>query len=132
MMGGRILIVEDDEELQELYAAMLAGMDCQITRAYDGAQALQRLEETDPDLVILDVLLDEMMGDELFLHMKKDRRYADVPIIIASVLSRERCQHLLDIDSRTRYLRKPFRKARLVAVVQKGLAGGEGEEWDGE
>ena len=127
-MPKRILIVEDDEELQELYAAMLVDLDCQITRAYDGGQGLDKLKESDPDLVILDMLLDEVMGDEFFVAMKQDPKYAEVPVVVASVLSPERCQHLLNMDPKTIYLRKPFGKAQLEDVIQRGLADGDKEE----
>jgi CheY-like chemotaxis protein len=118
----KILIVEDDEELQELYATMLSGIDCRIVRAYDGEEALEKLEEGTPDLIILDILLDEMMGDEVFARVKADPLYLDIPIVVASVLAPERCRHLLDMDPRTEFLRKPFRRDDLVAVVQRGLA----------
>ena len=120
-MTKSILIVEDDRELQDLYAAMLTGSDCRITRAYDGGDGLNRLREAKPDVIILDMLLDEMMGDEFFKTMRADPAYADVPVIIASVLSLERCQHLLELDPSVIYLRKPFRKAQLLAVVQRML-----------
>lgn len=121
-MSGQILIVEDDEELQELYADMLEGVDCQIIRAFDGLEALKRLEETIPDVMVLDIILDEMMGDELFEHIKQRPQYAGIPIIIVSVLPIEQCQHLLEIDPRTVFLRKPFRRRQLVDAVEKSCA----------
>jgi CheY-like chemotaxis protein len=121
-MGHLVLVVEDDEEIQEFYALMLEEIDCQILRAYDGLEALDRLEEVLPDLIVLDILLDEMMGDQFLAEMRKDPRYADIPVVIASVLSRERCHDLLDQDLRTVYLRKPFGKGDLLAAVRAGLA----------
>lgn len=120
-MAPTVMIVEDDEELQEIYALMLEGTDCQILRAYDGVEALEKLEEVTPDLVVLDILMEEMMGDELFLAMKEQPRWADVPVVFASVLPRERCQALLDRDPRTIYLRKPFRREDLLGAVWAGL-----------
>jgi CheY-like chemotaxis protein len=121
-MTEHILIVEDDEELQELYATMLKDLDCRIVRAYDGGEGLEKLRESGPDLIVLDILLDEVMGDTFFEQVKQEPLYRDTPIIIASVLSAERCQHLLDMDPRTIFLRKPFRREDLVRAVQKGLA----------
>jgi CheY-like chemotaxis protein len=121
-MIAHILIVEDDRELQELYATFLGSIDWQIERAYDGQEALEKLKERAPDLVILDILLDEMMGDTLFVKMKESPLYQDTPIIVASVLSLERCQHLIDMDPRTIFLRKPFRREDLVRAVKEGLA----------
>jgi CheY-like chemotaxis protein len=118
-MNGRILIVEDDEELQELYLTMLEEIDCQILQAYDGKEALELLEKGLPDVIVLDIILDEMMGDELFMRIKQEPRYAEVPILIVSVLPVEQCQHLLNMDPDTVFLRKPFRRGQLVDAVEK-------------
>jgi twitching motility two-component system response regulator PilH len=114
----QILIVEDDEELQEYYTIMFEALDCRITHAFDGGQALEKLREVVPDLIILDILLDEMMGDAVFLYLKQDPRYAEIPIIIASVLPPESSAKLLGMDPRTTYLQKPFTRRELLQIVQ--------------
>jgi len=121
-MSFAILIVEDDAELQDLYAAMLEHTDCHIIRAHDGLDAWDRLQETPPNLILLDMILGEMMGDEFFAKVKQQPAYRDIPIAIVSVLAPETCRHLLEIDRRTLFLRKPFRKAELLDVVERGLA----------
>ena len=121
-MSCAILIVEDDGELQELYIAMLESVDCEIIQAYDGVDALEKLAETTPDLIILDLLLDEMMGDEFLLDIRQKSQYTGIPVIIVSVLPIERCQHLLDGDPKTVFLRKPFRRRQLLDVVEECLA----------
>ena len=128
-MSGKIMIVEDDEELQELYLTMLEEVDCQIVQAFDGVEAMQKLEETRPDVMLLDIILDEMMGDELYMRIKQDPRYAEIPIIIVSVLPVERCQRLLDMDSGTVFLRKPFQRQQLVDAMERSFAelGGMGK-----
>jgi len=127
-MTCTILIVEDDPELHELYAAMLEHLDCCIVRAHDGLEAWDRLQETIPDLILLDIILGEMMGDEFFTRVKQVPAYRDIPIAIVSVLAPETCRHLLEMDRRTLYLRKPFRKAALLKVVEEGLAQNQSEE----
>jgi len=121
-MNCVILIVEDDTELQDLYAAMLEHTDCRIVRAYDGLDAWDRLREMTPDLILLDIILGEMMGDEFFVKVKQELAYRDIPIAILSVLAPETCQHLLEMDRRTLFLRKPFRKAELLDAIEKGMA----------
>lgn len=120
-MTKSILIVEDDAELKELYVTMLENEKYRILEAGDGLEALETLREERPDLILLDIILDEMMGDELFLKLKQDPSTADVPIVLVTVLPAERCQHLLEVDSRTMFLRKPFRRNQLLDVVAAGL-----------
>ena len=106
-MTQRILIVEDDLELQELYTMMLEGLDLELVRALDGQDALEKLAQGLPDLVILDILLDKVMGNEVFRLMRQEPRYASVPVIVVSVLSADRCEDMMEMDSRTFFLRKP-------------------------
>jgi CheY-like chemotaxis protein len=117
-LSKRILIVEDDEELQEYYIMMFEGLDYQIVQALDGKEALQKLREVTPDLIILDILLDEMMGDAVFVQVKRDPHYADIPIVIASVLPPENSAQLLGMDPKTIYLQKPFTRRQLLEVVK--------------
>jgi len=129
-MACTILIVEDDRELQELYTAMLEDVDCQIVRAYDGQKAWEKLQEAAPDLILLDIIMDEMMGDALLARIKQDPRHRDTPIVIASVLSASsgQCRHLLEMDPNIVFLRKPFQKAQLLNMVANGLAHGRAKE----
>jgi twitching motility two-component system response regulator PilH len=120
-MPGWILIVEDDEELHELYEIMLADLDYDLVRAYDGTEALEQLQDVSPDLILLDMLLDEMMGDEFLTEMRHDPQCANIPVVIASVLPLEECGHLVDTDPHVAFLQKPFRKEALLTLVQRQL-----------
>jgi CheY-like chemotaxis protein len=120
-MTPTLMIVEDDRELQELYSAMLEGLGCDLAIVEDGVEALASLEAIQPDVVILDILLDRMMGDEFHGRMRQDPRHRDTPVVVVSVLSRDRCEEMLEMDSHTVFLRKPFRKRDLVEAVARGL-----------
>ena len=120
-MTVRILLVEDDRDLQEIYLGMLEGTGWQIAQAYDGWQALDQLAEAGADLIVLDIILDEMMGDELYLRLKQDERYADIPVVVVSALPEQRCQRILEVDPTTAFLRKPFRRQELQEAVERGL-----------
>jgi CheY-like chemotaxis protein len=117
----KILIIEDDPELQELYTMMLESVDCELVRAFDGREALDRLTDPLPDLVILDILLDKVMGNEVLAQMRQDCRYADISVVVVSVLSADRCEDLISMDERTSFLRKPFRREELLEAVRGAL-----------
>jgi len=121
-MIPRLLIVEDDPELQELYTTMLDSLECEISRAFDGGEALEKMDEARPDLLILDIILDELMGDVLFRQIRQMPRYAGLPIVVVSVLSADRCRELLDLDDKTIFLRKPFQRGQLLEAVRTGLS----------
>jgi CheY-like chemotaxis protein len=116
-----ILSVEDDHELQEIYAAMLEETGCQIIRASGGQEAWDKLQETTPDLILLDMILDGMMGDQLFARIKQSPHHKDIPIVLITVLSAQTCRPLLEMDPRTLFLRKPFQKEQILEVANRGL-----------
>jgi CheY-like chemotaxis protein len=118
----RLLIVEDDLELQELYVTMLEGLECEIVPAFDGREALAKIDHACPDLLILDILLDELTGDALFHQLRQDPRYVRLPVVVVSVLSPHRCRELFDFDDIVVFLRKPFRREQLLAAVRAGLS----------
>lgn len=121
-MTRTVLIVEDDLELQELYEAMLEIDDYRIVQATDGVEALEKVRQVAPDVILLDIILDEMMGDELLRKLKSDPITADTPVIVATVLPVERCQDVLGALSRTAFLRKPFRRSQLLEAIEGCLA----------
>lgn len=116
-----ILIVEDDEEFHYLFATMLEDTGHKIIKAYDGTEALKKLEEQKPDLIILDILLEAMMGDIFFLHLKRVPEYSDIPIIITSSFSAKDYKNLQEIDPRLVFLEKPFSKETLLKEVKAKL-----------
>jgi CheY-like chemotaxis protein len=126
-----LMIVEDDEELHELYTAMLEPLDYRLVRVYSGEEALGRLEEVEPNLMILDILLGTLMGDAVFRRLRQEPRWRDLPVVIVSVLAEARCRERLEMDERAVFLRKPFRKEQLLAAVQRGLTTKEEEQGGG-
>ena len=115
---SHILIVEDDSAISELLSMNLqvAGFSCDV--AYDGKQALGRIDETAYDLALLDIMLPELDGFELFEHMEK----REIPVIYISAKN--------DTASKIRglkigaedYITKPFDILELIVRVEKVLA----------
>ena len=120
-MTVRILLVEDDKDLQEIYLGMLEGTGWQIAQAYDGWEALDQLVDAGSDLIVLDIILDKMMGDELYMRLKQDERFAKIPVVVVSALPEQSCQHILEMDPTTAFLRKPFRRQQLQEAIEEGL-----------
>ncbi|HHT9127121.1 MAG TPA: response regulator [Candidatus Brocadiia bacterium] len=120
-MSKTILIVEDEKAFQDLYTVMFEETDYNIIRAYDADQAMTKLEEQKPDLIILDILLDLVTGDTFFLHLKRTSEYARIPVIIASSFSSKTYKHLQEIDPTLVFLEKPFTKGKLLESVRAKL-----------
>jgi len=118
--GGKttILVVEDEESYQEALFAGLSREGYDVELASDGADALRRFVEHQPDLVVLDLLLPRMSGIEVIRRM---RAIAAVPIIIVSALDTEAdIVRGLELGAED-YISKPYRLNELVARIRSIL-----------
>jgi DNA-binding response OmpR family regulator len=116
-----ILIVDDDVELVGLLRFALRGAGHEVLTAFDGEQALTRLREHTPDLVILDVNLPLLNGFEVLNELRK---HSQVPVMMLTVRDSEEDEvHGLDLGADD-YLKKPFSPRALLARVRSLLRRG--------
>ena len=105
-MDKKILIVEDEQSFHDLYKEMLEGNGYDIISVYDGDEAMEKVEQEKPDLIITDVLLNMVTGDTFLLWLKGMPEYADVPVIIVSAYSQRDYKSLEHINPNLVYLEK--------------------------
>jgi two-component system response regulator VicR len=79
---ARILVVEDDKDLNKAYSIILRHEGHVVVSAFDGQEALDKLAEFEPELVLLDLLMPIMGGLEFLQHWEKSKRNPDVKILI--------------------------------------------------
>ena len=121
-MNKTIMILEDEQHFHTLYEAMLEDTGCEIISACDGYDALSKLEEKKPDLIILDILLDIMPGDTFFLYLKGMSEYADIPVIIISALSGKHYKSLKKRDPNLVCIEKSYlTRERLLEEIENKL-----------
>jgi CheY-like chemotaxis protein len=88
-LTGRILIVDDEPINLEFFDVMLSKLGFEIEKAVDGEQALQKIRETNPDLIILDNIMPRLSGWEVAKKLKQDKEYrkhSQTPIIMFSAM----------------------------------------------
>ena len=117
----KVLIVDDDEDLHTLYGLYLQGESFQIMRAFNGKQALELLDKEKPDLIVLDMIMPVMDGEEFFTKLRTEKNIKDIPVIIASV-NEKIPQKLFDLGNIYTTLKKPFTIETLVGKIQEALA----------
>jgi len=89
-MAQRILVIEDDEFLRELYEELLKGEGYDVTVAVDGEQGLTHMGEGGFELVLLDIMLPKMDGLEILRHMKeKPAKQPNGPIVLLTNLGQD-------------------------------------------
>ena len=117
MPAERILVVEDNNDLRELYKIVLRTAGFQVTQASDGLTALRAIEADQPDLIVLDLRLPLISGFEV-QHEMKQLTAAHIPIVVVTALPREQTCGL-NVAS---VLHKPVMPEALVRTVVDCLA----------
>ena len=114
---GRILLVEDNPVNQLVAKGMLGKLGCEVSVAAHGAEALDQLEQSEFDLVLMDCNMPVMDGYEASRQIRRSGRWPQLPIVAltANAMSeeRERCRAAGMSD----YLAKPFRREELAALL---------------
>lgn len=114
----KILFVDDESDLLKVSALRLRKTGYEVFEAKDGQEALDQARLRTPDLIVLDVFLPVLDGDEVARILKKDADLKKVPIILISADAK-----MLEEKARTSgsegYLSKPFDSGALVAMIKK-------------
>ena len=115
----KILVVDDDEHILRSLAQYLELEDFDVTTASSGTEALQRFEESTPDLMVLDVMMPGMDGFEVLQKVRQGADTAALPVLMLTA----RDQHA-DIMKgyqmgATSYLVKPFNLDELVEAINE-------------
>jgi two-component system response regulator MtrA len=117
-MSGRILVVDDDVALAEMISIVLRGEGYTPVQAFDGAQALAAIEASQPDLVLLDVMLPGLDGIEVCSRI---RETSGVPIIMLTAKG-DTTDVVRGLESGADdYVVKPFNPKELVARIKTRL-----------
>ena len=117
-MSARILVVDDDVALAEMISIVLRGEGFTPFQAFDGAEALSTLEQTQPDLILLDVMLPGLDGIEV---CGKIRETSGVPIIMLTARG-DTTDVVRGLESGADdYIVKPFNPKELVARIKTRL-----------
>ena len=117
-MKGTILIVDDNREIVDSLGKLLAIEGYEILTAYDGMEALGVLEKSQPDLILLDVMMPRLNGLSALMKIRENH---NIPAIMLSAKTEESDKVsglLLGADD---YIEKPYNPAELLARVQAQL-----------
>lgn len=107
----RILIVDDDASIGDMLEEMLAQEGYAVLRAYSGTEALLLLRENKPDLVLLDLMLPGLGGEDVLPYLK------DVPVIVMSAKAGVDDKVQLLLNGAADYVTKPFSGKELMARI---------------
>jgi two-component system sensor histidine kinase/response regulator len=117
----KILVVDDNPDNVELLAKRLRSLGYRTCEAYDGEEALEKVAQEEPDLVILDVMMPKLDGFEVCSRLKAQERTRLIPVIMLTA-KREMPDKIKGLDTGADdYVTKPFNPQELTARVRSLL-----------
>jgi len=120
---NRILCIEDETEMIELFRLILGRKGYDVSGATGGEDGLRKVRETTPDLVLLDLMMPDMGGWEVYQQMKADDNTKNIPVIIVTAKAQSIDKVLgLRIAKVDDYITKPFSPSDLIKSVERVLA----------
>jgi two-component system cell cycle response regulator len=118
---SRVLVVDDNPQNLELLVAYLESLGCPTLTATDGLEALDRVRQDQPDLILLDVMMPRMSGFEVCRKLKSDPTTREIPIIMVTALN-ELGDIQRGVESGTDdFITKPVNRLELTTRVRSLL-----------
>jgi DNA-binding response OmpR family regulator len=117
-MRGKILVVDDEPNIVKLLESRLTAEGYGVITASDGQEALDKVHQENPDLIILDIMLPKIDGYKVCSILRSETKYADIPIVMLTAR-----RDTLDIArgmelGAVSYIQKPFKSDVLLGIIQ--------------
>jgi DNA-binding response OmpR family regulator len=120
--GKKILVVDDDRDIRIAMEMALKDLGPEVNSVGDGNQAVRQIEENEPDLVVLDMMLPKRSGFLVLERIKRDRTPGEKPFVImvtGNLGNRHKIYaERLGVD---KYITKPFRMNKLLEAITELL-----------
>lgn len=119
----KILCIEDEQEMIDLIRLILTRRGFEVVGANGGKQGLEAIRQEKPDLVLLDLMMPDMDGWEVYQQMKAEEATRDIPVIVvtakAQSIDKVLGLHIAKVDD---YIAKPFSPQDLMNSVDAVLS----------
>jgi DNA-binding response OmpR family regulator len=118
IMAHRLLIVDDDKDIVEILSKKLSEAGYAISAAFDGEEALAKVKEDNPDIILLDLMMPKLNGFEVLKQVRQNFQDKWRPVIIISAkteLDSFKACHKLEADH---YLTKPCSIEKIIQGIE--------------
>ncbi len=120
---AKILLVDDDITLHEMYAERLRAEGYVVVSAYDGEEALSKVYKEKPDLILLDIMMPKINGIDVMKKLRDDDTTKNIPVILLTALVQEIDKVKSIMKPCDQYLIKSeTMPANIITAIEKSLA----------
>jgi two-component system cell cycle response regulator DivK len=117
-VAKRVLVVEDNELNLKLFCDLLRAHDYVAEPVRDGREAVERARTFAPDLIVMDIQMPHVTGDELIVALKADATLGTIPIMAVTAYSGREDEERIRAAGADAYVSKPISLARFIEVVR--------------
>jgi DNA-binding response OmpR family regulator len=121
-LAKKIIYIEDDPEMIDLVELILNRHGYNVKGANGGRQGLDTVRQDPPDLILLDLMMPDMDGWDVYQQLKADESTRQIPVIVitakAQTIDKVLGLHIAKVDD---YISKPFRPQELLDSIEKVL-----------
>lgn len=123
----KVLIVEDEVATSEVLYDEFSLHGADVVRAFNGAEAMQKVRSEKPDVVLLDLLLPKMDGFEVLKQMKTDMDLQHIPVVVLSNLGQDDdMREALKLGAASYFIKTQHQVKEIIHHVEQLLAGRNG------
>ncbi len=120
-MAKKIFIVEDELDFLSTLRERLEFEGFEVTTAVDGEEALKKIPEEQPDLILLDIMLPEMNGYQVCRELKSNPETETIPVVVVTAKSQESDKFWAKETGADDYVTKPFEMEELLQIIRDNL-----------
>jgi two-component system response regulator VicR len=121
-MANKIMVVDDEPDVVDLVKLVLESDGFSVVTAYSGKEALDKIDREMPDLVLLDIMMPQMDGWEVYSRIRANPKTKDIPVAMLTAKSQSIDKmiglHVVKVDD---YITKPFGRSELLERVKRIL-----------
>lgn len=121
MAKEKILLVDDEVDFVEVLSTRLEANGFEVLPAYDGEEALEKVKEYKPDMIILDIMMPKINGFDVCRKLKLDQNYKDIPIIMLTAKFQASDVKFGAAMGANAYITKPFEPGVLLDKIHELL-----------
>jgi CheY-like chemotaxis protein len=116
-----ILVADDEEDIKEILKMFLEGCGYEVVTAFDGLDAIQRVEESRPALILMDIMMPVLDGIAVTKQLKASGKTREIPIVMLTAAAQSAMVQRAMEAGASAYISKPFEPDQVREIIEKTI-----------